>query len=38
MDYSVGQAVSRFGKRLRQGGELQRNLGKSERLLSNVEM
>jgi hypothetical protein len=39
LDYAaVGQAVSRFRKRLQDGGELQRQLGKLERQLSIVEM
>ncbi len=39
MDYAaVGQAVSRLDKRLAKRGELQRNLAKVERQLSNVEM
>jgi len=39
MDYAaVGQAVSRFGKRLEQRAELKRNLAKVERQISNVEM
>jgi hypothetical protein len=39
LDYAaVGQAVSRFAKRLQNGGGLQRSLNKIERELSNVEM
>ena len=39
LDYAaVGQAVSRFGKRVQKIAELRRNLGKIERKLSNVEM
>ena len=39
MDYAaVGQAVSRFGRRLQKEGELQRQVRKAERHLSNVEM
>ena len=39
MDYAaVGQAVSRFDKRVSQGGDLKRNLVKVERQMSNVEM
>ena len=39
MDYAaVGQAVSRFGKRLHQPGKLQRSFTKIESKLSNVEI
>ena len=39
MDYAaVGQAVSRLDKRLAKPGELQRNLAKAGRRMSNVEM
>ena len=39
LDYAaVGQAVSRFAKRLQAGGELRRKLVKLENALSNVEM
>jgi len=39
MDYAaVGQAVSRFSKRMQNGGELQRTVTKIQKQLSNVEM
>jgi hypothetical protein len=39
MDYAaVGQAVSRFGKRLQDGPSLRKNIANIERQLSNVEM
>ena len=39
MDYAaVGQAVSRFGKRLQHRGELQHGFAKIQSILSNVEM
>ena len=39
MDYAaVGQAISRFGKRLQNVAELRRHLSKLEREVSNVEM
>jgi hypothetical protein len=39
MDYAaVGQAVSRFARRLEQGSPLQRQLAKIENQLSKVEM
>ncbi|HLH56844.1 MAG TPA: hypothetical protein VKY92_24875, partial [Verrucomicrobiae bacterium] len=39
LDYAaVGQAVSRFGKRLQKGGELQRQVKKLEQRLLEVEM
>ena len=39
MDYAaVGQAVSRFGRRLQQQQQLRRDVVKIERKLSNVEM
>jgi hypothetical protein len=39
MDYAaVGQAVSRFGKRLATDARLRRDLGRIESKLSNVEM
>jgi hypothetical protein len=39
MDYTaVGQAASRFGKRLEQGRDLRRQLTKLENIMSNVEM
>jgi hypothetical protein len=39
VDYAaVGQAVSRFGRRLEKQRELKRKLAETERQLSNVEM
>jgi len=39
MDYAaVGQAVSRFGKRIQNEGELQRTVSKIEKQLSNTEI